>query len=46
MPKGSKQTAEKAEQILQGAMQEFLQHGYADTSMNQIAARAVVYSDR
>ena len=29
--------AEKAEQILKGAMPEFLQHGYACTSMDKIA---------
>ncbi|MEA5503079.1 TetR/AcrR family transcriptional regulator [Halotia wernerae UHCC 0503] len=32
----------KPEQILQGAMQEFLQHGYADTSMDRVAATAGV----
>jgi AcrR family transcriptional regulator len=41
MSKGAKQTA-KAEQILQGAMQEFLQHGYTATSMARIAATAGV----
>jgi AcrR family transcriptional regulator len=41
MPRESKLTP-KAEQILQGAMQEFLEHGYADTSMAQIAATAGV----
>ncbi len=32
----------KAVQILQGAMQEFLQHGYAGTSMDRVAATAGV----
>lgn len=32
----------KAAQILQGAMQEFLQHGYAGTSMDKVAATAKV----
>jgi AcrR family transcriptional regulator len=41
MPRESKLTP-KAEQILQGAMQEFLEHGYADTSMARIAATAGV----
>ncbi|HEY9906167.1 MAG TPA: TetR/AcrR family transcriptional regulator [Thermosynechococcaceae cyanobacterium] len=41
MPKEAKQTA-KAEQILQGAMQEFLRDGYAATSMARIAATAGV----
>lgn len=41
MAKPNKQTP-KAEQILQGAMQEFLQHGYAATSMSRIAATAGV----
>lgn len=41
MPRESKPTP-KAEQILQGAMQEFLEHGYADTSMARIAATAGV----
>lgn len=41
MPKDAKQTA-KAEQILQGAMQEFLRDGYAATSMARIAATAGV----
>jgi len=41
MSRGAKQTA-KAEQILQGAMQEFLQHGYTGTSMARIAATAGV----
>ena len=40
---------DKVEQILQGAMQEFLVHGYAGTSMDRIAAsggisKATVYS--
>jgi TetR/AcrR family transcriptional regulator, regulator of autoinduction and epiphytic fitness len=39
----------KAEAILQGAIQEFLQHGYAATSMDKIAkaagvSKATVYS--
>jgi len=41
MSRGAKQTA-KAEQILQGAMQELLQHGYTATSMARIAAMAGV----
>ncbi|MBD2093734.1 TetR/AcrR family transcriptional regulator [Trichocoleus sp. FACHB-591] len=41
MPKEAKQAA-KAEQILQGALQEFLQGGYAATSMARIAATAGV----
>jgi AcrR family transcriptional regulator len=41
MPKEAKQTA-KAEQILQGALQEFLQGGYAATSMARIATTAGV----
>jgi AcrR family transcriptional regulator len=41
MSRGAKQTA-KAEQILQGAMHEFLQHGYTATSMARIAATAGV----
>lgn len=41
--------SEKVEQILQGAMQEFLEHGYAATSMDRVAAtagvsKATVYS--
>ena len=40
---------DKVEQILQGAMQEFLVHGYAGTSMDRVAAsggvsKATVYS--
>ncbi len=40
---------DKVEQILQGAMQEFLVHGYAGTSMDKVAAsggvsKATVYS--
>ncbi len=40
---------EKSEQILQGAMQEFLAHGYAGTSMDKVAkaggvSKATVYS--
>ena len=34
--------AEKAEQILKGAMPEFLQHGYACTSMDKVAKVAGV----
>lgn len=41
MPKEAKQAA-KAEQILQGAIQEFLRDGYAATSMARIAATAGV----
>ncbi|MDX2243683.1 MAG: TetR/AcrR family transcriptional regulator [Leptolyngbyaceae cyanobacterium bins.302] len=41
MPKEFRQTA-KAEQILQGAMQEFLRDGYAAASMARIAATAGV----
>ncbi|MBW4644574.1 MAG: TetR/AcrR family transcriptional regulator [Goleter apudmare HA4340-LM2] len=42
-------TVEKVEQILQGAMQEFLKHGYAGTSMDKVAvaagvSKATVYS--
>lgn len=40
MPK--EPTSAKAEQILQGAMQEFLKGGYADTSMARIANTAKV----
>ncbi|MDJ1181430.1 TetR/AcrR family transcriptional regulator [Roseofilum sp. BLCC_M91] len=41
--------SDKAEQILNGAMQEFLTHGYAGTSMDRVAAtagvsKATVYS--
>ncbi|WP_341733899.1 TetR/AcrR family transcriptional regulator [Microcoleus sp. EPA2] len=40
---------DKSEQILQGAMQEFLTHGYAGTSMDKVAktggvSKATVYS--
>ncbi len=40
---------DKSEQILQGAMQEFLTHGYAGTSMDRVAkaggvSKATVYS--
>ena len=40
---------DKSEQILQGAMQEFLAHGYAGTSMDKVAktggvSKATVYS--
>jgi AcrR family transcriptional regulator len=41
MPKESRQAA-KAEQILQGAIQEFLRDGYAATSMARIATTAGV----
>jgi TetR/AcrR family transcriptional regulator, regulator of autoinduction and epiphytic fitness len=42
-------SADKVEQILQGAMQEFLKHGYAGTSMDKVAlaagvSKATVYS--
>ncbi|MEA5627111.1 TetR/AcrR family transcriptional regulator [Nostoc sp. UHCC 0251] len=42
-------SVDKVEQILQGAMQEFLQHGYAGTSMDRVAvaagvSKATVYS--
>ncbi|WP_414551572.1 TetR/AcrR family transcriptional regulator [Anabaena sp. CCY 0017] len=42
-------SAEKIEKILQGAMQEFLAHGYASTSMDRVAeaagvSKATVYS--
>ena len=37
-----RQSGEKAEAILDGAMQEFLAHGYVATSMDRIAARAGV----
>jgi AcrR family transcriptional regulator len=45
----SQKSAEKAEVILDGAMQEFLTHGYAATSMDRVAAtagvsKATVYS--
>ncbi|NJL82678.1 MAG: TetR/AcrR family transcriptional regulator [Chloroflexaceae bacterium] len=41
--------SEKAERILEGAMQEFLAHGYAATSMDRVAktagvSKATVYS--
>jgi len=41
--------SDKSEQILQGAMQEFLTHGYAGTSMDKVAktggvSKATVYS--
>ncbi len=44
-----KPLSDKAQQILNGAMQEFLAHGYAGTSMDQVAAtagvsKATVYS--
>ncbi len=42
-------SADKVEKILQGAMQEFLAHGYAGTSMDRVAeaagvSKATVYS--
>jgi TetR/AcrR family transcriptional regulator, regulator of autoinduction and epiphytic fitness len=42
-------STDKVEQILQGAMQEFLKHGYAGTSMDKVAtgagvSKATVYS--
>ncbi|AKG24849.1 TetR/AcrR family transcriptional regulator [Calothrix sp. 336/3] len=42
-------SADKVDQILQGAMQEFLVHGYAGTSMDKVASaagvsKATVYS--
>lgn len=37
---------EKAEQILNGAMPEFLQNGYACTSMDKVAKSAGVSKDR
>lgn len=45
----SENSNDKVEQILQGAMQEFLVHGYAGTSMDRVAAsggvsKATVYS--
>lgn len=41
--------SDKTEQILQGAMQEFLAHGYAGTSMDKVAktggvSKATIYS--
>ncbi|NEQ24028.1 MAG: TetR/AcrR family transcriptional regulator, partial [Microcoleus sp. SIO2G3] len=38
----SRSTKDKPEQILQGAMQVFLQHGYRGTSMDRVAAQAGV----
>jgi TetR/AcrR family transcriptional regulator, regulator of autoinduction and epiphytic fitness len=48
-PKYRHKSEAKAEAILQGAIQEFLQHGYAATSMDKIAkaakvSKATVYS--
>lgn len=49
-PKAERQlSAEKAEAILEGGMQEFLAHGYAATSMDRVAtsagvSKATVYS--
>ncbi|MDB9519670.1 TetR/AcrR family transcriptional regulator [Roseofilum reptotaenium CS-1145] len=45
----AKPLSDKAQQILNGAMQEFLAHGYAGTSMDRVAAtagvsKATVYS--
>lgn len=37
-----RETVDKVEQILLGAMQEFLVHGFAGTSMDKVAARAKV----
>lgn len=42
MSQGSVSLNDKAIQILQGAMQEFLQYGYAGTSMDRVAATAGV----
>lgn len=42
MVSGSTGLNDKAIQILQGAMQEFLRHGYAGTSMDKVAATAGV----
>ncbi len=47
--KASTKSAAKAQAILQGAMQEFLVHGYAATSMDKVAkaagvSKATVYS--
>ena len=36
------QSAEKVEAILQGAMQEFLRHGFAATTMDKVTAAAGV----
>jgi TetR/AcrR family transcriptional regulator, regulator of autoinduction and epiphytic fitness len=46
---GRESSVEKVEQILAGAMQEFLAHGYAGASMDRVAAcagvsKATVYS--
>jgi AcrR family transcriptional regulator len=46
---GPQKSAEKTEAILDGAMREFLKHGYAATSMDRVAAaagvsKATVYS--
>jgi AcrR family transcriptional regulator len=41
-PQTSVLASEKREQILQGAMQVFLKHGYAGTSMDRVAAIAGV----
>jgi TetR/AcrR family transcriptional regulator of autoinduction and epiphytic fitness len=37
---------DKAIQILQGAMREFLRHGYAGTSMDKVAATAGYQNQR
>lgn len=42
LEKLSLDTTCKPEQILKGAMQVFLQHGYAETSMDRVAAEAGV----
>lgn len=42
MVQGPQVLNDKAVQILQGAMQEFLQNGYAGTSMDKVAATAGV----
>lgn len=42
MSQGLLELNEKAVQILQGAMQEFLHYGYAGTSMDRVAATAGV----
>lgn len=41
-PNGAAEAGCKPEQILQGAMQVFLQHGYAGTSMDRVAGKAGV----
>jgi AcrR family transcriptional regulator len=49
MEPDSAAASDKTEQILQGAMREFLTHGYAGTSMDKVAktggvSKATVYS--